>query len=221
MRGGLNPILASLAILIGAEQIFAQARSVITPPPEQGNGLHSALGRAPAGPSNWDRIQDSIDRSIGRIPDDALFQSTRMQEDRDARLGLTRPQTEFDRFHEDYERQLRIDQQKETAESAAERKMRQELDRRQIQLFRAAQSQSGTLQQQADEKTLTDARVARDQQILQAARERADALRKPGANEGQIETQYLNRVHTAQEAYQTLRKHILGYEPAPATQPAT
>src|SRR3954454_22174824 len=82
----------------------------VQPTPPAWSQGRSALDRLPPAPKVWDRIQDPMDRSMGRITDEQTYQLDRLNRERDEQLGRVRPQTEFERAQEERERRLRIEE---------------------------------------------------------------------------------------------------------------
>ena len=68
---------------------------------------------APAAPPPdrpWiDQVERDRDRGAGRIVDEQAWETQRMAEDRDVRLGRLRQQREFDRLGEERDRRLQLD----------------------------------------------------------------------------------------------------------------
>jgi hypothetical protein len=189
--------------------------SALNPPPR------TALDPYPHQPGTWDRLQDSVDRSTGRIVDEQLYQLDRLARLRYEREGLLRQQSEFDRLQEERERRLRIEQQARQHQ-LSEQQIRNELDRREYELFvgRDGYSTPLTGQTMADEQTLLKAKTTRDEQILAANDARAEALRQNPGNSQRIESDYQQKAQHIRAEYEQVRQRILGF-PAPATQPTS
>src|SRR5690349_11806158 len=56
-----------------------------------------------------DQVERDRDRGAGRIVDEPAWETSRIQEDRDVRLGRLEPRRDFDRFDEERDRRLRLD----------------------------------------------------------------------------------------------------------------
>ena len=201
--------------------IFSNKPSILNPPVSALNPPpRTALDPYPHDPRTWDRLQDSVDRSTGRITDEQLYQLERLSRLRYEREGLIRPQSEFDRLQEERERRLRIEEQARLHQ-LSEQQIRNELDRREYELFISAGYGSPLAGQvMTDEQTLSKARTERDEQILAANQIRTDSLRQNPANADQIESNYQQKAKQIRTQYDQVRQRILGF-PAPATQPTT
>lgn len=183
------------------------------------NSPPSALNPRSSDSSNWNRLQDSLDRSTGRITDESLYQTERLQRLRDARIQPPQAQREFDRFQEERERRLRIEAQVRQRQ-LNEQQIQRELDRREYELFINSDLSNTASQAALDEQTLRDAMSKRDNQILAANDERIDALKQNAANSDQIESKFRQRSDAARAEYQVIRRRVLGF-PEPATMPTT
>ena len=64
-------------------------------------------------------VERELDRTTGRIESDLDFDARRVQREQDARLGITRPQREFERFDDERDRTLRLEAQQRRADQAA------------------------------------------------------------------------------------------------------
>ena len=65
---------------------------------------------APPPDRPWiDQVERDRDRGAGRIVDEQTWETRRLQEDRDVRLGRLRPRREFDRLDEERDRRLQLD----------------------------------------------------------------------------------------------------------------
>jgi hypothetical protein len=202
--------------------IFSNKPSILNPPVSALNPPpRTALDPYPRDPRTWDRLQDSVDRSTGRITDEQLYQIERLSRLRYEREGLITPQREFDRLQEERERRLRIEQQARQ-DQLSEQQIRNELDRREYELFMSGGRYASPLAGQviADEQALTKARTERDEQILAANEVRTDALRQNPANAERIESDYQQKARQIRAQFDQVRQRILGF-PAPATQPTT
>lgn len=207
-------IFAGLLITANwSDQVGAQQKP--DPPPPR----NPILTNPPRGPSAWERIQDPIDRSTGRITNEPTYQIERLQRERDETYRRTIEQTEFRRFEEERERRLRIDA-RERVHIGDEQARKRELDRREYEL-RLNAGYMATGQAAADDRALMLARGRRDEQLVAAQNERAEALRaRPGDRE-RIEEEYQRRANAIRAEYDKERGRILGVDsaPPPATQP--
>ncbi|HVT83321.1 MAG TPA: hypothetical protein VHM90_21960 [Phycisphaerae bacterium] len=186
------------------------------------NSPRSALDRYPPNTSsNWQRLQDSIDRSTGRIVDDQLYETQRLERLRDERLQQLAPQREFDRLQQERERRLRIEQ-RARQEQFDQQDVNHELDRREYELFLNAGASPVASQAWADEQALRAAQAQRDTAILKLNDERNQQLKQNPANAPQINAQFQKEAQQARDQYEKERKRILGFPPttAPSTQPA-
>jgi hypothetical protein len=57
----------------------------------------------------FERVERDRDRAAGRIVDDQTWESRRLQENRDVRLGRARPRREFERLEEERDRRLQLE----------------------------------------------------------------------------------------------------------------
>jgi hypothetical protein len=190
--------------------VFSNKPSVLNPP-------RSALDRYPPNTSsNWDRLQDSIDRSTGRIVDEQLYQTQRLERLRDERLQHLAPQ------REERERRLRIEERARQQQFNPQ-DMNHELDRREYELFLNAGVSPVTSQAWADEQALRAAQAQRDTAILKLNDQRNQQLKQNPADAEQINAQFQKDVQQARNQYEKQRERILGFPPttAPSTQPAT
>lgn len=172
----------------------------------------------PQQPSVWQGLQDSVDRSTGRIVDEPTFQLDRIERRRAEDYGRIPEQTEFQRFQEERERNLRIEQQQRALQIENERQRRDELDRREYELMLRAGLSTTSAQAAADEQALRQAKGRRDQQIFAADNARFEALRAQGANRTQIDSTYQQTIRDIRQQYEGERSRILGLPPA--TQPS-
>lgn len=192
--------------------IFSNRPSLPNPTP-------SALNpQPPREPGNWQRLQDSVDRSTGRITNESLYETERLQRLRDERSNQLVPRSEFDRFQEERERRLRIEEQARR-QNLNQQQIQQELDRREYNLFLNSPVAG---QAAADEQALRNASAQRDAQILEANDVRTQALRQNPGNAEQIEANFQQRAQQIRDEYYHRRQAILGFPPttAPTTAPA-
>jgi hypothetical protein len=189
---------------------------VLPTPPAWHEGP-SALDRITPAPSLWDMIQDPIDRSTGRIPDEQTYQLDRLARQRDERLGRIQPQREFDRLQEERERRLRIEQRNQDLSKMTARQRREELDRREYELFLHAGLSPAASQAFADEQALEQAKNERDRKLIAAQNAEAAALQARPMDRVRIEENYQHQVAQIREAYEKERERILGYPGATTT----
>jgi hypothetical protein len=188
---------------------------VINPP-------RSALDRYPPNTSsNWDRLQDSLDRSTGRITDEQLYETQRLERLRDERLQQLAPQREFNRLQEERERRLRIEDRAREGQFSPQ-DVNHELDRREYELYLNAGISPVASQAWADEQALRAAQAQRDTAILKLNDERNQQLKQNPANAPQINAQFQRDIQQARQQYEKARQRILGFPPTttPSTQPA-
>ena len=217
--------LFAVGVLAGAVAYAKPPPPTNSPPPvaprppawSQGG---SAIDRLPREPNVWERIQDPLDRSMGRIVDEQTYQLDRLARERDEQLGHVRPQTEFERLHEERERWLRIDQRKQDLQKMTDRQRQAELDRREYNLFINSGLSPVGSQAFADQQALGRAKNERDQALIAAETARAEALRSRPADREKIEAEYQRRMAEIRGNYQKERERILGFtDTPPATQP--
>lgn len=206
-----------LLILMSLLPAMAMAQNKPDPPPPK----NPIFTNPPRGPSAWDRIQDPVDRSTGRIVDDSTYQIERMQRQRDEDHRRAIPQTEYQRFEEERERALRIEN-RERVVISQERARREELDRREYEVRLKAGYPSASAQATADDQALRMARGKRDEQLITVQNERAESLRNQPDNRQQIEATFQQRTSAIRAEYDKERGRILGVDAAapPASQPA-
>jgi hypothetical protein len=125
----------------------------------------AAPGSEPRGRSWIDQVGRDRDRGAGRIVDDATWETQRLQERRDVRLGRLRPRRGFERFDEERDRELQIEAAARRNDRAAPRGLGTSDPAASAILSRPPTSGGG-----AGLPSLA-AVVARDQRELAAARE--------------------------------------------------
>ena len=162
--------------------------------------------------SVWRSIQAPLDRSLGRIEDQQSYELGRIERMREDRSDRAIERREFERFQDDRERELRLDERQRLAEQDDERARRRELDRREYLLYINAGYSPLAEQVEADRLALQEARTQRDQALYEAARQLEDALKQPGANREQLQRQYDESRRQIRERYEVERVRILGYE---------
>lgn len=171
-------------------------------------------------PSAWQLLQDPLDRSTGRIVDEPTYQLDRIMRRQDERYGRIVPQTEFQRFQDERERQLRIEQRQRLSDIKDERLRREELDRREYELFLNAGLSTTSLQVMADEQALTQAKSQRDAQLIEIQNARIQSLKDRPNDREQIEADFARQTEQIRGVYESQREQILG-DPLPAsTQPS-
>jgi hypothetical protein len=190
----LSLILPIVLLLLGA----APPPPISPPPPPVRSLFDQPL---PGQSSAWNRIQDSIDRSTGRITDEPTHELNQLHYYQQEQLGNVTPPEQFNEFEAEHERQLRLDQR---AGKQSPPLTRQDLDRREYELFLNAGLSPTALQTNADEQALLDAQAKRDQQLI-------DAQNAPNSAE------YAKRVKEIRQQYEKERERILGF--GPTTQP--
>jgi hypothetical protein len=161
----------------------------------------------------WDTIQNSLDRSTGRIEDQQSYELWRieqMRRDRDYREFRVR---DYDRFREERERALRLEERERRADQDDERARRRELDRRESLLYVTSPYSPLAEQVERDLKALEQARWLRDQTLYEASLRLDAALKQPGANRAELQQQYEQTRQQARERYESDRTRILGYVP--------
>jgi hypothetical protein len=163
--------------------------------------------------SVWQGIQDSFDRSTGRIEDQSSYELSRIDRARQDRAYGEFRQREFDRFQEDRERELRLDERQRRARLDDERARRRELDRREYLLYINA-GYGGALADQVerDRVALQAARTRRDQALYEASVQLDAALKQQGADRAAVQRQYEQTRQQIRERYGGERARILGYE---------
>lgn len=205
-----------VAVLVGLLVSAATVAQMRPDPPPPKNPI---LTNPPRGPSAWERIQDPVDRSTGRITNEPTYQLERMQRERDEAYRRTIPQTEVQRFEEERERRLRIEA-RERVQIADDQARKRELDRREYELRLSGGYMAGG-HAAADERALMQAKGRRDEQLIAAQNERAESLRQKPGDRARIDEEYQRRTTTIREEYDRERGRILGVEsvPPPTTQP--
>ena len=98
-----------------------------------------------------------------------------------------------------------------------ERQRREELDRREYELFLRSGLSTTSSQAAADEQALIQAKGQRDQQLISALNERTEALKAQPGNGAAIDSSYQEKVRQIRQNYETERARILGM--GPTTQP--
>jgi hypothetical protein len=191
--------------------LMGSAQRLPDPPPNQRPGATgSSLNRTPEPPGAWERIQPSLDRSTGRIPGEPTHTVEQLQRRQDERSGVVIPQADAQRWAEERDRQLRVDQQKRLDAAKTQRERREELDRREYELFINRGFSPLSRQAQADETALMRAQTERDEHINRASVARAEARAASPDERTTIEDIYLKRVREIRGEYEIKRAMILG-----------
>ena len=159
----------------------------------------------------WDSIQDSLDRSTGRIEGQPSYELGRIAQTRRDRDYSEFRQREFDRFQEERERELRLDERARHAAQDDERARRRELDRREYLLYLNAGFSPLTAQVEQDRLALQQARSQRDQALYEASVQLEGALKQRGANRAELQKQYEQARQQIRQNYESERERILGY----------
>lgn len=190
--------------------------------PDPPRGPNPILQNPPRGPSAWQRIQDPIDRSTGRIVNEPTYQIERLQRRQDETYRRVIPETEFERYQDERERTLRIEQRQMREMKQADLTRREMLDRREMDLYLQGGVTATSIQVQEDARALNQAKGNRDQQLISAQNERAELLRTQPENRQQIEADFQQKTTQIRQSYEQQRERILGIDPppAPATQPS-
>lgn len=198
--------MLTMGLAIAKPPPGSQKPSLITPAPPP-----ASLSQPPRqSGSVWNSIQSDVDRSTGFIQDESSYQFGHMQP---PPVGK-----EFQRFMEERERQMRIEQR--ARQKAGQKLSREELDRREYELFIHAGLSTTSLQTLADEEALTKAKELRNNQLIAAQNDRAAALKDRPNDREQIESTYQKTIQDIRRRYETERERILGYEPPSTTQAA-
>jgi hypothetical protein len=184
------------------------------PPPEH---RPPALQRLPREPGVWERIQDPLDRSTGRITDEQTYQLDQYRRLREEQLGIVRPHREFERFQDERERRLRIEERNSQFQRMTDRQRREEADRREYELFINAGFSPAASQAFADEQALNQAKNRRDEQLLAAQNAQAEALRLRPGDRQQIDAEYQRKAAEIRAAYEKERERILGFGDSTST----
>jgi hypothetical protein len=209
--------------IVGLLSATAGAQGLNPPPPLKPDPApppNRIFDNAPRGPSVWQQIQPSVDRSTGRIVDDSTYQIERFQRQRDEEYRRIIPETEFQRFDEERERALRLEERKRV-QISEEQARRNELDRREYELRLKAAYPAASGQAAADDQALRKARGKRDEQLIAAQNQRAEALQTRPQDRAQINEEFRQQTERIREEYEKERGRILGVDSAaPTTQPA-
>ena len=162
--------------------------------------------------SVWQSIQDPLDRSLGRIEGQSSYELGRIEQARQDRAYDQFRRREFDRFQEDRERGLRLEDRARLARRDDERARRRELDRREYLLYINAGSSPLAEQVERDRLALQAARTQRDQALYEAAVQLDAALKPQGADRATLQARHEQARREIRQQYETERARILGYE---------
>ncbi len=162
--------------------------------------------------SVWRDIQDPLDRSLGRIEDQPSYEVSRIEQARQDRAYDQSERREFDRFHQDRERELRLEERARRTQEGDERARRRELDRREYLLYINAGYSPLAEQVERDRVALQAARTQRDRALYEASVQLDAALKGPGADRAAIQKEYDQARRQIRERYDAERERILGYE---------
>jgi hypothetical protein len=162
--------------------------------------------------SVWRSIQDPLDRSMGRIEDQPSYELGRIEQARQDRAYDQFRRREFDRFQEDRERELRLEDRDRRAQPDDERTRRRELDRREYLLYINAGYGPLAEQVERDRMALQAARTQRDQGLYEADVRLTEGLKQPGADRAALQRQYDQSRREVRERYEAERVRILGHE---------
>jgi hypothetical protein len=161
--------------------------------------------------SVWRDIQTPLDRSLGRIEDQQSYDVGRIEQMRRDRDYSEFRRREFDRFQEDHERELRLDEWARRAAQEDERARRRELDRREYLLYLNAGFGPLAAQVEQDRLALQQARSQRDQALYEASVQLEGAVKEKGADRAALQRQYEESRQQIRQRYEAERERILGY----------
>jgi hypothetical protein len=213
MNRGLVPTLFAATV-----SLAPSTRSRAAPPPDR----------------PWiDQVERDRDRGAGRIVDEQTWETRRLQEDRDVRLGRLRGRREFERLDEERDRRLQMDA---AARGGPRPVLESGRNNGSVILSRPAEAPAAVMspmasQAAADERALAAAKDKLDyslratnvaeQRELRMLRRRLTREGRPGEFEAQaapVREQY-DRLRAGHQAdYDNTRARILG---RPAPSPAT
>jgi hypothetical protein len=192
-------------------------------------GTGALLSAADRAERPWvDQVGRDRDRGAGRIVDEPTWETSRLQEDRDVRLGRLEPRRDFDRFDEERDRRLQLDARGRAVAPSAARTEGSVILSQPPAASDGAVISSMASQVAADEQALADARDQLDrslravnvaeQRALRLLRRRLTREGRPGEFEqlsGPIRQRHelLRAGHVAD--YERVRRRILGQKPAP------
>ena len=159
----------------------------------------------------WQGIQDSLDRSMGRIEDQQSYELSRIEQSRQDRAYDQFRRREFDRFQEDRERELRLEDRARRVQQDDERARRRELDRREYLLYINAGYSPLAEQVERDRLALQEARGRRDQAVYEASVQLDNAMKQQGANRTELQKQYEQTRQQIRQRYEAERERILGF----------
>ena len=162
----------------------------------------------------WPRIQEPLDRSLGRIQDQTLWELEQIERGRADRSYESFRRREIERFQDWRERELRIDDRQRRLDQLDARARREELDRREYLLnLGVARAGDGALaaQVEADRQALMQARAARDEALYESELKFREGLERPGADRDAVKQQFEQTRRQVREQYERERAGILGY----------
>lgn len=169
--------------------------------------------------SAYRQVQDAVDRSLGYIPDDQIYELDRIDQNRAERLGLVDPQREFDRLQDERERRLRLEDRAHMTAQELERARRAELDRREYLRWLSGPSSAVAGQAAADERALDEAKQRRTEATAAAAEEYNVAIKEVtgtpderAAALRQLEAQYEAKRQQISKDYDAARARIFGID---------
>jgi len=180
--------------------------------------------RAPRRDALYPSVERELDRGNGRIESDLDFETRRWQAEQDARLGITEPQRELDRFEEERDRTLRLETQQRRAGQAvrSERWLESESQRLAAERERFYRSAGIDVTGAAhDARQLRNLERAYQRDVKQLRRDRsaelkrlekrddlkADALR---AARAAVDERYRAAQTERRERYSTERARVMG-----------
>jgi len=162
----------------------------------------------PPVPNNMLGVQAALNRALGYIPDNQVYELDRLDLLRDERLGRVEPLREADRLELERDRQLRLDGRADAQER--ERARRQDLDRREYLISLYSESSALPAQVEADRVALENAKAERDRALVESSNALDRALGQPGANRAEQKARYERQVTEIQNQYKQTRARILG-----------
>jgi hypothetical protein len=164
----------------------------------------------PPVPNNMPGVQAALDRALGYIPDNQVYELDRLDLLRDERLGRVEPMREADRLALERDRQLRLEDRARMNAQELERARREELDRREylISLYSGSSALAG--QVEADRIALENAKAERDRALVEASNSLDRGLAQRGADRAELKARYEQQVTAIQNQYKQTRARILG-----------
>jgi hypothetical protein len=153
--------------------------------------------------SVWRSIQGPLDRSYGRIVDQASFEVSGIER---SHRGYVRA---FDELWIERERQLRLDERRRL-DGLDERDRRIELDRREYLVYLRAGVSPMARQAETDRRALELAAVERDRALAEASEALNRGLVQKGADRAALKRDYDRSRQQIREQYEQTRARILG-----------